>query len=166
MFRRLLIANRGEVAARIARTAHRLGIEVVAVASAADLGSQWLNEVDQVVPIGPARSALSYLDGPSIVAAARATGCSAVHPGWGFLAENDRFATQCADAGLTFVGPQPHHMRLYGDKSQARRAMQALGMPVIPGTEEPLVDVAEARRAVAVPILPIPTIPNTRPRCR
>lgn len=156
MFRRLLIANRGEVAARIARTARRLDVEVVAVASAADRGAQWLEEVDEVVAIGPARSALSYLDGPTLIAAAQQTGCSAVHPGWGFLAENDRFATQCAHAGLTFVGPQPHHMRLFGDKSQARRAMASLGMPVIPGTESPLDDVDAARVAaqeIGYPVL-------------
>ena len=156
MFRRILIANRGEVAARVFRTARRMGIEVVVVASAADRDQQWLAEVDRVVPIGGARAAQSYLDQDALLEVARHTGCSAVHPGWGFLAENDVFAARCEAAGLTFVGPSPEHMRQMGDKALARKTMTALGLSPIPGSEEEVADLADARRVaeeVGYPIL-------------
>src|SRR5688572_25557648 len=103
MFRKLLIANRGEVAARVLRTAKRLGVRVVAVASAADADARWLADADEVVRIGGARSSDSYLDEDAILEAALRTGASAVHPGWGFLSENERFAVRCRAAGLTFI---------------------------------------------------------------
>ncbi|MFK7928519.1 MAG: acetyl/propionyl/methylcrotonyl-CoA carboxylase subunit alpha [Myxococcota bacterium] len=146
MFRRLLIANRGEVAARVLKTCQRLGIETVAVASAADLGSAWLEGATTVVPLGPARSAESYLDASAILEVALHHGCSALHPGWGFLSENAIFARRCEAAGISFVGPDPHHMALMGDKARARDTMKALGMPVIPGSEGALSDLEEARR--------------------
>jgi acetyl/propionyl-CoA carboxylase alpha subunit len=146
MFRRLLIANRGEVAARVARTARRMGIETVVVASTADLDQQWLADVDRVVPIGPARASQSYLNVDAVVEVAIAHGCSAVHPGWGFLAENAGFAARLEAAGVTFVGPRPRHLRAMGDKALARKEMAALGLPVIPGSKEPLRDVEDARR--------------------
>ena len=145
MFRRLLIANRGEVAARVARTCKRLGIEPVAVASAADREASWLAEASRVVVIGGGRASESYLDQSALIEAALHTGCAAVHPGWGFLAENGPFASRCAAAGLTFVGPQPDQIRRMGDKAVARRTMADLGMPVIPGTRSPLSGVEEAR---------------------
>jgi len=147
VFRRILIANRGEVATRIARTCHRLGIEVVAAVSEADRDQQWLEEADVVSVIGPARASGSYLDAGALVETAVHHHCSAVHPGWGFLAENALFAVRCAAAGLTFVGPSPEHLRAMGDKALARASMKALGMPVIPGTEEPVTDLEAARAA-------------------
>ncbi|TVQ90104.1 MAG: ATP-grasp domain-containing protein [Deltaproteobacteria bacterium] len=145
MFRRLLIANRGEVAARILRTCQRLGIEAVVVASEADLGAPWLEGADRIVPLGPAPAAHSYLDADALIEVGVQHRCAAVHPGWGFLAENAVFARRCEAAGLTFVGPDPHHMSLMGDKARARETMKALGMPVIPGSDGPLSSLEEAR---------------------
>jgi acetyl-CoA carboxylase biotin carboxylase subunit len=145
VFRRILIANRGEVAARVARTARRMGIEVVAVASTADRSASWLAEADVVVTIGGPRPAASYLDQEALIEVGLHHRCAAVHPGWGFLAENDAFATRCEAAGLTFIGPPGPLMRTMGDKAEARRTMEALGLPGIPGSPGPLADVAEAR---------------------
>ena len=156
MFRRLLIANRGEVAARVAATCRRLGIETVAVASTADIQLGWLSEVDQVVEIGPPRASESYLHQDRILDAARSTGCTAVHPGWGFLAENSTFAARCAALGLSFVGPGPGVIRAMGDKVQARETMGALGMPLIPGSPGPIDDLDQAREqaeAAGYPVL-------------
>jgi acetyl-CoA carboxylase biotin carboxylase subunit len=149
MFRRLLVANRGEVAARVARTARRMGIEVVAVASAADRDQAWLREVDVVVPLGPAAAGRSYLDQDALIEVARHTRCAAVHPGWGFLAENEAFAARCEAAGITFVGPSPAHMRSMGDKACARRTMRALGLAPIPGTEGAVANAEDALIAAA-----------------
>ena len=148
MFRRLLIANRGEVAARVAATCRRMGIATVAVASSADRDQAWLADVDHVVGLGGAKPAASYLDAAALLEAARHTGCTAVHPGWGFLSENAAFAARCEAAGLTFVGPSPEHMRRMGDKAVARATMASLGMPIIPGSKEP-VDTLERARQVA-----------------
>jgi len=156
MFRRILIANRGEVAARIHRTCQRMGIEVVAVASSADREHLWLQDADEVVTLGPARASNSYLDASALIEVARAKGCSAVHPGWGFLAENAYFASRCEAAGITFVGPSPQAMQRMGDKALARETMSALGMPIIPGTKRVLPDIDAARRAadaVGYPVL-------------
>ncbi|MBX2801171.1 MAG: ATP-grasp domain-containing protein [Myxococcales bacterium] len=156
MFRRILIANRGEVAARVLRTCTRLGVEVVAVASDADREASWLADATEVVSIGASRAQRSYLDSSALIEAALHHRCSAVHPGWGFLSENEAFATQCAAAGLTFVGPDPVHLRLMGDKAAARSTMARLGLPVIPGTRRPLGSLQEARAAaeeVGFPIL-------------
>ena len=156
MFRRLLIANRGEVAARVVRTARRLGIEPVVVASTADQDQAWLADAAEVVVIGPPRAAESYLDQAAILEVARRTRCAAIHPGWGFLAENDVFAARCAAAGVTFVGPSPSHIRAMGDKDLARRTMRDLGLDPIPGSRDALPDVATARRVadeVGYPVL-------------
>ena len=132
MFRRVLIANRGEVAARVARTCRRLGIETVAVISTVDRGLSWLEGVDKVVCIGGARS---YLDADAILDVAHAEGVSAIHPGWGFLAENGTFAARAEAIGVSFVGPRPSLLRSMGDKVTARQTMKALGVEVIPGSE-------------------------------
>ncbi|MEO0601923.1 MAG: biotin carboxylase N-terminal domain-containing protein [Myxococcota bacterium] len=148
MFRRILMANRGEVAARVLRTCRRLGIEMVAVASEADRDAQWLADADDVVVIGPASAQSSYLHAETLIEAARHHGCAAVHPGWGFLSENARFATQCEAAGLTFIGPSPRHLREMGDKALARATMKTLGLPLIPGSDGPLEDLDDARRVL------------------
>ncbi|MCE9593096.1 MAG: acetyl-CoA carboxylase biotin carboxylase subunit, partial [Planctomycetes bacterium] len=138
MFHRLLIANRGEVAVRIARAARELSISPIGVASEGDLGASWLDAMDEVVCLGPAASKESYLDAERVVQAALQTRASAVHPGWGFLAENARFAALVEQHGLTFVGPKPAALALMGLKTPARRAMMAAGLAVIPGADEPL----------------------------
>ncbi len=153
MFRRILIANRGEVAARVARTCRRMGVEVIAAVADPDADLQWLAAVDGVARIGGPRA---YLDADAIIAAAREHRCSAVHPGWGFLSENTRFAARCEAARVTFVGPSPSAIRRMGDKAVAKSTMQALGLPLIPGSDGALADVAEARRvaeAVGFPVL-------------
>ena len=153
MFRRILIANRGEVATRVLRTCKRLGIEVVAAVADPDADLQWLAEVDAVARIGGPRA---YLDADAIIAAAREHRCSAVHPGWGFLSENTRFATRCEAARITFIGPTPSAIRRMGDKAVAKATMKALGLPLIPGSDGALSDVAEAARVaeqVGYPVL-------------
>lgn len=153
MFRRLLIANRGEVAVRILRTCQRMGVQAVAAYTEDEEDLAWLKEADERVCIGPLRS---YLDQDAILKAAQATGCSALHPGWGFLAENATFAARCEAIGVTFVGPAPHLIRSMGDKIEARRTMKSLGLLPIPGTDSPLADVAAAEvaaEAIGYPVL-------------
>jgi geranyl-CoA carboxylase alpha subunit len=130
---RLLIANRGEIAVRIARTARRMGIATIAVCSDADRDSPHVAACDEVVPIGGRLPSESYLDTGRIIAAARATGAQAVHPGYGFLSENAAFATAVDAAGLIFVGPPATAIEAMGDKARARRRMAAAGIPVVPG---------------------------------
>jgi acetyl-CoA carboxylase biotin carboxylase subunit len=142
MFRRILIANRGEVAVRVLKTCRRLGIEAVAVTSSADRELSWLSQADAVVEIGGPRS---YLDMDALIEAAVAERCSAVHPGWGFLAENATFAARCEAAGLSFVGPRPLSMRQMADKSEARATMVRLGLPPIPGSKAVLPTIQAAR---------------------
>ena len=129
----LLIANRGEIAVRIARTARRMGIRTVAVHSGADAGAPHVQACDVAVAIGPAPAAESYLVAEKILDAARRTGAQAIHPGYGFLAENAAFAQAVLDAGLVWVGPPPEAIRVMGDKAAAKRAMQDAGVPVVPG---------------------------------
>ncbi|MFN2471606.1 MAG: acetyl/propionyl/methylcrotonyl-CoA carboxylase subunit alpha [Gaiellaceae bacterium] len=135
MFSRVLIANRGEIAVRIIRALHELGCEAVAVYSTADADSRHVRLADRAVCIGPPAPAASYLNIPSIVAAATTTGCEAVHPGYGFLAENAAFAEACAENELVFVGPSPETMARMGDKVQAKEEMAHAAVPLVPGSE-------------------------------
>ncbi len=155
MVARLLVANRGEIARRIARTCRRMGIEVVAVHSDADADAPHVREADRAVRIGPAPPAASYLDVAAVVDAAVRTGCDAVHPGYGFLAESAPFARAVRDAGLTFVGPPPEVIALMGDKAAAKRRLAAAGVPVLEGTDGDLDDAAllEAAARIGPPLL-------------
>ena len=154
-FHRLFIANRGEVAVRIARSCEALGITPVFGVSAADRDAPWTEGHEQVV-LGPARSTLSYLALERVVQAARQSGCTALHPGWGFLAENPRFAVLCEQHGVTFIGPPAHVMRLMGSKTPAKEVMGAAGLTLIPGSAGILPDLDAARRVaeeVGYPVL-------------
>jgi acetyl-CoA carboxylase, biotin carboxylase subunit len=135
MFRRVLIANRGEVAVRIVRACHELGVEAVAAYSSADRDSLHVRLADGAVHVGPPPAAQSYLNIPSLVAAATTTGCEAVHPGWGFLAENAEFAAACEDNDLAFVGPRPESIEVMGDKIRAKETVAAAGLPLVPGSD-------------------------------
>ncbi len=148
MFQRLLVANRGEVAVRIARAARDLGIAPIGVASEADLAASWTKAFDEVVCIGPPPPSESYLRMERIVQAALQTHASAIHPGWGFLAENARFARLVRQHGIAFVGPSAGAIELMGAKSPAKRAMKAAGLPVIPGSDRTLAN-ADAAAACA-----------------
>jgi len=144
MFDSVLVANRGEIARRVVRTARRMGIRAVAVYSDADGDLPYVREADEAVHIGPAPPARSYLDAAAIIDAARKTGAAAVHPGYGFLAENADFARQVMAAGLIWVGPDPYAIEQMGDKIRARNLMERAGVPVSPGSREPITDVAAA----------------------
>ena len=133
-FSKVLVANRGEVAVRVIRALHELDVEAVAVYSQADEGSMHVRMADRAICIGPPAASESYLRIPSVIAAATTTGCDAVHPGWGFLAENPAFAEACADNDLVFVGPTPEVMARMGNKVSARDEMGAAGVPLVPGT--------------------------------
>ncbi len=147
MFTRVLVANRGEIALRVVRACHELGIEAIAVYSTADETSAHVRAADGAVRLGPPDPKRSYLNIPSLIAAAKMTGCEAVHPGYGFLSENSGFARACTDNDLVFVGPSAESIDTLGDKSLAKRVMAEAGLPTIPGTEGILRDVTEARRA-------------------
>ncbi|MHB1060255.1 MAG: acetyl-CoA carboxylase biotin carboxylase subunit [Rhodanobacter sp.] len=144
MFRKVLVANRGEIALRVVRACRELGVETCAVYSEADRESLHVRFADDDVCIGPAPARDSYLRIPRLIAAAEITGADAIHPGYGFLAENAEFAETCAASGITFIGPTPHQIRTMGDKAAARAAMIANGVPVVPGTPGPVEDVDEA----------------------
>ncbi|MBS0613127.1 MAG: ATP-grasp domain-containing protein, partial [Proteobacteria bacterium] len=133
MIQRLMIANRGEIACRIARTARNLGLTSIAVYSDADRGARHTRECDEAFHLGPAPAAQSYLDIGRMIDTARRAGAQAIHPGYGFLSENAQFAQACADAGLIFVGPPAAAIRAMGSKSAAKAAMAAAGVPVAPG---------------------------------
>jgi acetyl-CoA carboxylase, biotin carboxylase subunit len=135
MFSRVLVANRGEIAVRVIRSLHELGIEAVAVYSTADEDALHVRLADEAVRVGPPPASESYLRIPSIIAAATTTGCQAVHPGYGFLAENPAFVEACTDNDLVFVGPPANVMTRMGDKIAARQAMRAADVPTVPGTE-------------------------------
>ena len=155
-FHKILIANRGEIALRIMRTARRLGFGVVAVYSDADRGALHVREADQAVRIGEALPSQSYLRIDAIIAAAKATGASAVHPGYGFLAENEDFAQTCRDVGLVFIGPSPEAIRAMGNKAGAKDIMQKVGVPCVPGyqgaDQSDAVMLAEAKK-IGFPVM-------------
>ena len=149
MFRRVLVANRGEIAARVLRACGELGVETVAVHSTADASSPHLRLAGQTICIGPAQATRSYLDMDAILQAAEQTECQAIHPGYGFLSENALFAARCESQRITFIGPTPRLIRLMGDKVEARRTMKAAGVPTIPGSEGVVADERVAARAAA-----------------
>jgi acetyl-CoA carboxylase, biotin carboxylase subunit len=155
MFNRVLVANRGEVAVRVIRALHESDAEAVAVYSTADRDSLHVRLADRAVCVGPPQASESYLKIPSLIAAATTTGCEAVHPGWGFLAENPAFVEACADNDLVFVGPSAEVMARMGDKVEAKAEMRAAGVPVVPGTEgaATLEEAQEAAEEVGYPVL-------------
>lgn len=156
MFRRVLIANRGEIAVRIIRACQEVGVEPVVVYSEADADSLHVELADEAVCIGPPQPLQSYLNIERIIEAARRLGADAIHPGYGFLAENADFARSCAEHGLTFIGPSPEAIRVMGLKAEARRVAMAAGVPVVPGSEGTVRDAAEAAavaREIGYPLL-------------
>jgi acetyl-CoA carboxylase biotin carboxylase subunit len=144
VFKKVLVANRGEIALRVIRACRELGIQTVAVYSEADRESLHVRFADDDVCIGPPPARESYLNIPRIIAAAEITGADAIHPGYGFLAENAEFAETCAASNITFIGPTAEQIRVMGDKAAARKAMTAVGVPIVPGTPGPIEDVDEA----------------------
>ena len=148
MFSRVLVANRGEIAVRVIRALHELGIEAVAVYSTADREALHVTLADRSVCIGPPAAAESYLRIPSVVAAAETTGCEAVHPGYGFLAENPAFAQACESSGITFIGPRADVLERMGDKVRAKLELHAAGVPLVPGSDG-AATLDDARRAAA-----------------
>ena len=149
MFKKVLIANRGEIALRIIRACHELGVKTVAVYSEADRESLHVRFADEDVCIGPAPAAQSYLNVPQIIAAAEVTGAEAIHPGYGFLAENAEFSEICSRSDIVFIGPTPDQIRSMGDKATARRTMTELGVPTVPGSDGVVSDPEEAARIAA-----------------
>jgi acetyl-CoA carboxylase biotin carboxylase subunit len=144
VFSKILIANRGEIALRIIRACHELGVRTVAVYSDADAQAPHVRAADEAIHIGPSPSVESYLRGDVVIAAAKATGAEAIHPGYGFLSEREWFARSVQDAGLVFIGPSPEAIAAMGSKTSARKLAIAAGVPVVPGTTEGIVDAAEA----------------------
>jgi acetyl-CoA carboxylase biotin carboxylase subunit len=140
MFSRVLIANRGEIALRIIRACHELGVEAVAVYSEADRGAAYLSMADESICIGPPSPAESYLDIPRIISAAEVADVDAIHPGYGFLAENENFAQICRECGITFIGPPPEAMRLLGNKVEARKLAKKEGVDLVPGSDGVVAD--------------------------
>jgi len=149
MFKRILIANRGEIALRIIRACRELGVESVCVHSQADAGGTWLEQADRTVCIGPGPSKDSYLRIDRIIAAAELTHADAIHPGYGFLSENSHFAEVVRDSGFTFIGPSPEAMNLLGDKVNCKRMAKQSGTPIFPGTDGGIEDLEEAVKVAA-----------------
>jgi acetyl-CoA carboxylase biotin carboxylase subunit len=146
MFKKILIANRGEIAVRVIRACHEMGIRAAAVFSEADRASLHVRLADEAYAIGPSASRESYLRIDKLMDVARRAGCDALHPGYGFLAENPKLPRACAAAGITFIGPSPEAMEMLGSKTAARQLASRAGVLAVPGTLEPIVEIAEARR--------------------
>src|SRR5438128_6118677 len=156
MFDKILIANRGEIALRVLRACQELGIPTVAVHSTADADAMHVRLSDESVCIGPPPAKDSYLNVPSLLAACEITGADAVHPGYGFLSENARFAEILAEHDIHFIGPKPAHIRLMGDKIEAKRTAARLGIPIVPGSEGSVAtsqDAAAIARGIGFPVL-------------
>jgi acetyl-CoA carboxylase biotin carboxylase subunit len=156
MFQKILVANRGEIALRVIRACHDLGIEVVAVYSQADRGAPWLDHADQTICIGPAVSTESYLKIPRIIAAAEVSGAQAIHPGYGFLSENSKFAEQCRASGIEFIGPPAEAMDRLGNKDKSKTVARAAKVPTVPGSDGLVATEEEAKKfahAVGYPVL-------------
>ena len=156
MFKKILIANRGEIACRVIKTAKKMGIATVAVHSTADADAMHVRLADESVCIGPPPAKDSYLNVPALLTACEITGADAVHPGYGFLSENARFAEILEDHNVHFIGPRAEHIRLMGDKIEAKRTAKKLGIPVVPGSEGGITSDAEGLaigRDIGFPVL-------------
>jgi acetyl-CoA carboxylase biotin carboxylase subunit len=157
MFGKVLIANRGEIALRVLRACRELGVRTVAVHSTVDTEAKYVKLADESVCIGPASSALSYLNIPAIISAAEVTDAEAIHPGYGFLSENADFAERVEKSGFTFIGPRPETIRLMGDKVSAKDAMRAAGVPCVPGSEgalpEDAKEIVQIARSIGYPVI-------------
>ena len=156
MFNKILIANRGEIALRIVRACKEMGIETVVVHSTADANGMAVRMADESVCIGPAPSRQSYLNIPAILTAAQLTNADAIHPGIGFLSENEEFARMVEEHGYTFIGPSPEHIRQMGDKAVAKNTAKSFGLPVVPGSDGILKNVEEGlalAKKIGFPVL-------------
>ncbi len=149
MFKKILVANRGEIALRVQRACSELGIKAVMVYSEADREAKYVKLAEEAVCIGPAPSSLSYLNMPAIISAAEVTDSEAIHPGYGFLSENANFAERVEQSGFQFIGPTPESIRIMGDKVSAKQAMLKAGVPCVPGSEGELSDDAAINKRIA-----------------
>ena len=168
MFKKILIANRGEIALRVIRTCKEMGIKTVAIYSTADKDSLHVKFADEAVCIGKPASVDSYLNIPHIMAAAEITNADAIHPGYGFLAENAKFAQICTESGIKFIGPTPDMINAMGDKVTAKQTMIIAGVPVVPGVEgllESVEHTKESAKVVGYPVI-LKAIPRTRAAMR
>src|ERR1700689_4975704 len=156
MFKKILIANRGEIAVRVLRACHEMGIAAVVVYSDVDRASLHVRKADEAYPIGAAAARESYLNIPKILDVAKRSGADAIHPGYGFLSENAKFAQACADAGVKFIGPTAAAMNAMGSKTRARQAMEKAGVPFVPGTSrgvEPLAEAGQGPPPLGLPVM-------------